>query len=561
MVPASTSDVPMNNYRIEFRIGVVALVALATLVLLVVWFGKQSIVSFGDGYTLLFRFQSVPGVKVNTPVIKNGVQIGRVTKITLVDGDREVEVAVRLPNQRKVYSDEECRVRQRMIMGDSTLEFVKKRSYSGPIDVISPDSPPQVGAAAVDILGGFANIEGNLQRTITNVGSTAQTLDAFIGRINALVGSPEELKKQQAEIQETVREIMDTMRSLRQLADGAGSMFNDSEFQTNSKKIVQELPDILHQSRSLLADSDTFLKELRGSVARGTTTLDKVDQRLDNLKQWGDDASNALKALQSAAENADSFVNGVKGTLRNFADSDSPFLERVLQPEVADNLRTTIANVRSITEQFDLLLRNDVKPITHNVKIITDKVARDPSVFVRNLIRRQPPIKQGLPIWGDGLGSDRLDSECIRLETIEDEEYPLTEPTLSSLPTLSPLPRRTTTLSARLLSFFSVPKSIAIAQPSVKRQQVPGPMLEESQGLEPTVVDEPPLALLPPKLEPPLLPQNDVIPAAGRIVCVDPRYAKVDLETPYQQMSWQEPSDVKQEPSPSNEARLVFSRP
>ena len=541
----------MNNYNIEFRIGVVVLVALATLVLLVGWFGKHSIVNFGDEYTLRIRFQAAPGVKINTPVMKSGVQIGRVTKVALVDEDREVEVTIQLPLTRKIYTNEECRVRQRMIMGDSTLEFVKKQKYTGPIEAVSHDAPPLIGATPLDLVGGFANIESDLQKAITSVTHTAETMSSFIDRINAFLGSPDELKKQQSDIQATVREMTETMRSLRALSDGAGTLFNDPAFQSSAKKIVQELPDILETSRNLLADSDSFLKELRAAVVRGTATLDKVDQGLDNLQQLSGDGSDALQAVQSAAKRIDSFVSDISSLLAAVGSSDTPILQRLLQPEVAENLAATIRNVHSITEQFDLLLRNDVKPITHNVKIITDKVARDPSVFIRNLIRKQPPIKNGIPIWGDGLGSDSLDSdyfdlEPVREEMIYQEDVPMYEPAMPSFAR-----QRSATISERIASFFSASKPVAATVPSTKLPPS-APVWEELPPSEPAVDDEPPPILLPPQLASSPLPTSDVIPAEGRIVHIDPRYGDIEEPTPYRQMSYTTESTAT--------PRLVFSR-
>jgi len=535
---------PMNNHRIEFRIGVVVLVALVTLIFLVVWFGKQSIVNFGEEYTLKFLFESTPGVKVNTPVLKNGIQIGRVSKISLVDEDRAVEVSIRLPTSRKIYTNEECRVRQRMIMGDSMLEFVKVKKFSGKIEVLTADSPPQPGGAAVDLLGGFSNLEGDLQKAIANVSDTAETMSAFIGRINSFVGSPDEMKQRQAEIQEMVREMMDTMRSLHKLTDSANMVFSDPVIQTNTKKIIQDLPDILEKSRHLLAESDTFLKELRAAVARGTVTLDKVDQGLDDLRQLGNDGTDTMKSIQSAANKIDSFVGDLGSILSGIGSSDTPLLQRVLQPEVAENLRASLENIRSITEQFDLLLRNDVKPITHNVKIITDKVARDPSVFIRNLVRKQPPIKSGLPYWGDGLGSDSLDLDDLEFGTFQEGTFRQDEETVyepvtlhhPAIPTFAR--RRSATISERISSLFSVVKS------------PPKSSAEPSQYTE-LVADVPPPLLQAPKNPLPQLPQNE-IPDEGRIICVDPRYAEAGEPAPYRQTSYS--IEVTETP------KLVFSK-
>jgi len=513
----------MNNRLIEFRIGVVILVALMTLVFLVVWFGKQSIVNFGEEYTLKFLFESTPGVKVNTPVLKNGIQIGRVSQIALVDEDLAVEVTIRLPKERKIYTNEECRVRQRMIMGDSMLEFVKKKTFTGKIEPLTASSPPQRGGAPVDLLGGFSNLEGDLQRAIANVAETAETMSMFIDRVNSFIGSPDDVKQRQAGLQEMVHEIVDTMRSLHKLTDGANTLFSDPEFQTNSKKIIQELPDILEKSQNLLAESDTFLKEFRAAVARGTTTLDKVDQGLDDLKQLGSDGAETMESIQSAAKKIDSFVGDLGSIIAGIGSSDTPLLQRVLQPEVAENLRGSLENIRSITEQFDLLLRNDVKPITHNVKIITDKVARDPSVFIRNLVRKQPPIKNGIPIWADGIDDD-VDFGPFQEDEIDSIYEPMTL-YQSNAPSFAR--QRSATISGRITSFFSGVK------PSTKSY-----VFEQLPTTE-QIVDEPPFL-------------HDDIPAEGQIICIDPRYDNTEEPAPYRQTSYS--AETTETP------RLVFSK-
>ncbi|MDR2704698.1 MAG: hypothetical protein LBC02_02860, partial [Planctomycetaceae bacterium] len=62
----------MDTQQREFRIGVMVLAALVGLVVLMVFFGKQSIVNFGGEYTVRVRFQRTPGISRNSPVFKNG---------------------------------------------------------------------------------------------------------------------------------------------------------------------------------------------------------------------------------------------------------------------------------------------------------------------------------------------------------------------------------------------------------------------------------------------------------------------------------------------------------
>ncbi len=592
----------MQTHRIEeIRIGVMVLAALATLVVLTLIFGKQSIINFGE-YTLQVRFQETPGVKINTPVIKNGVQIGRVSKIELVDEDRSVEVSILLPTDRKIYSNEECRVRKTMLMGDSTLEFVKRKKYVGEITVIPP-STPLVGAPTLDLVSGFSSMEGDIQKAVHGVSETAEKMSTFMDRANTFIGSPEEMKVRQQELQETMRVMTQTMRNMNKFAEGAGNLLNDPAFQADSKRIAHELPDMLQHSRKLLTDSGDLIKEFRAAIARGMTTMDRVDEGLGKIDKGlgmmdtavqkfgdgmdkfaggidgvtkftdrlGDDGTELMQSLRRSGKKLESIFDDVSTIISAINNADGTFKRVMRSPELYENLMKTLGNIEKITDEVNTVLRTDVKPITNNVRIITDKAARDPSIFIRNLLKKQPPVKGGLPMWGDGLGSDVFSVETFDIKQFKEAEIILDdpsefEPTLYTQPYTTPKP----TFCQRVASLFSSGKSTCSAGKCSTETISEGtepmmPPLTLPNFESPQNSEEIPLALNAPKQEPAALPlpngtgtntvigKADEIPAEGRIVCVDPRYAAVGKATTVQQMSHQVDET---DPPP----KLVFTR-
>ena len=393
----------METRHQEFRIGIMVLACIASLILMTVFFGKRPTMNFGEDNQVQVRFQRAPGVKRNTPVLKNGVQIGRVTRVELVNNDREVEITVSLDRQKKIYTDEECRVQQRLVMGDAYLEFVKRLNFAGEFKEIDR-AIPLVGVDSSDIMSGFTNIEGDLTRAIQNVSEAAEHLGTFIERIGSVVGTPEELKEWQSNFGAVVNETRQTMESVRRTTDGISHFVNDPEIQHNVRKMVSDLPDVIERSRALVGESTLFVHDARTLLEKGSTSLDNLTAGLENVTRTLDtitkianqvegDVPEIIAAVRRSAIRLETFFSELTLVVENFRQADGTVKRLIRDPEAYEKLMATLDNVEKITDEIDWMLRVDAKPIAHNVKILTDKAARDPAIFIRSLWRKEPPIK------------------------------------------------------------------------------------------------------------------------------------------------------------------------
>jgi len=393
----------METQRQEFRIGIMVLAAIACLTLMTIIFSKQPVIRFHDDSLIHVRFQRLPGIKRNSPVFKNGVQIGRVHKVELVDQDREVEVAISLDRHRKVYTNEECRVRQNMIMGEASLEFVKRMDFTGKVEEIDP-AFPLVGSGSADFMSGFGGIEGDLSKIIQNVAETAEQLGSFVERINTMIGTPEELETRQATFEAIVQETRNTMASVRQTTDGLSNFVNDPVVQNNVRKMIADLPEVIDRSRTLVGESTLFVHDARTLLEKGGDSLDKLTAGLDRVtrtlevvtniaNQIEGDVPEIISAVKRSALRLSSLFEELTLIVQNFREADGTVKRIIRDPEAYEKILATLDNVERITEEVDRMLRVDVKPITHNAKILTDKAARDPAIFIRNLLRKEPPTK------------------------------------------------------------------------------------------------------------------------------------------------------------------------
>jgi ABC-type transporter Mla subunit MlaD len=430
-----------------------------------VFFGRRPALNFsGDSVSVPVRFERAPGIKRNTPVYKNGVQIGRVVRVELVEQDRMVEVTINLDRQKKIYNDEECRIRQTVITGDASLDFVKKLNFTGELKEHDPKTEPYlVGIATSDLMSGLGNIEGDLTKAIQNVAGAAEQLGGFVERLNVVIGTPEEFSTRQANFEAIVLETRQTMASMRQTTDGISRFVNDPEVQGNIRKVVSEMPDIIERSRVLVGESTLFVQETRSFIDKGNLSLDnltagleKVTRTLDIITKIADqieeDVPDTVAAVKRSALRLETLFSELTLIVQNFREADGTIKRLIRDPEAYEKILATLDNVEKITGEVDWMLRTDLKPIAHNAKILTDKAARDPSVFIRNLLRKEPPIKTMPYCFGSGIYATStyhppttiIDGEVV--EVIE--EIPVQ---VSRTPRQS-LPKMTTTQQSRTAS-------------------------------------------------------------------------------------------------------------
>ncbi|MDR0522215.1 MAG: MlaD family protein [Planctomycetaceae bacterium] len=502
----------METRRQEFRIGVMVLAAVVSLVLMTMFFGRQPMLRISEENLVQVRFQRSPGIKRNSPVFKNGVQVGRVVKVELVDQDREVEVTLALDKRRKIYTNEECRIRQTVIMGDASLEFVKRTNYNGIVEEIDP-AMPLVGVGSSDIMGGFSNIEGDLTEAIKNVSAAADNLGGFIERVNSALGTPEEFKSRQDKFTAIVEETRQAMSSMRSMTDGVNKLVGDPQIQANVRKVMADLPDVIERSRTLVSESTSFVQETRGFIEKGNGSLDtlaggldKVLKTLENVtkitEQVEGDVPEIVAAVKKSAVKMESLFSELTMIVSNFRQSDGTVKRLMRDPALYEKLSATLDNVEKITDEVDWLLRCEVKPIAFNVKVLTDKAARDPAIFLRNLLKKEPPVKHLSPYWSScGTGGTLFGGRCSEgvyeevIEVIEDTPVPAL-PAAVRQPVHQPKP-----MPAPILNFHAA-----------RRSAVP-PAVQAAAGNLPRSA---PAAYTVRAVE--------EIPEEGRIVNVDPRY-------------------------------------
>ncbi len=401
-----------NNYR--FGVGVLVLAALIVGVLLMVFFG--AVPNFlVDRYRVTINFPNAPGVGPDTPVRKNGVDIGRVVKIELLDDNAGVNLSLELDRKWKIRQGEKCQIAiGSYITQDAIVEFRQStdtellRRFDGvaggvansildpeerelAMTIMSDGDLVQDGVVKGDPFDVLVNAQGDLGKMLTAVERASQRVESLAGTVeDAIAGGRGQ-----------VREVIDRVKGAIDNVNGTLTSINRVAVQIENSRIpeaiaegVERLPVLFDEAKSVLQQTQRIL----ASFEEFSMSIQDVGQEFvgigDSAKEAVENANVVLKNIGEftvpLAENAEALVGDAGNILRNIDaflhrlnSGDGTIARLIEDDQLYFEFIQTIKNVRALTQRL--------QPIADDVRIFTDKIARDPGQLgVRGALQGRP---------------------------------------------------------------------------------------------------------------------------------------------------------------------------
>ena len=136
----------MKKYSLETGVGIFVVIGLLCVAYMTVKLGKVSL--FGDNYYSLYaRFGSVSGLREGSPIEIDGIEVGRVERLTL-DQEKQLPLVIfKIRKGVRVYDDGSAAIKTAGLIGD---KFVKIDPGGGG-EVLKPGGTITETTSAVDI--------------------------------------------------------------------------------------------------------------------------------------------------------------------------------------------------------------------------------------------------------------------------------------------------------------------------------------------------------------------------------------------------------------------------
>jgi phospholipid/cholesterol/gamma-HCH transport system substrate-binding protein len=355
----------MDERVVQFRVGVMVLAALIVTGIMMLLFGELPAVLRGN-YTIYVKFPSAPGVGQDTPIRKNGIHIGRVSRVQFAP-DNEVLVTASIEGGIELFRDEMVKIKSGLL-GDAELEFVP-----GPR---RPDQRVRVqagdllaGAVAVDPLQAFANIEGNLSRAADSLATAGEEVGKLAKNVNDVFGD------NRGELNQIIRDTSEAVKDFRAAMVNVNEVIGDPKAKQDLKDTLARMPKLLEETQKAVKDMEDTMGVANEDLKNMQTFTRALDQRGEQIIANLSGSTEQLEGLLTQLNKFTRTLNNKEGTLGQLANN----------PDLYNNLNRATMNVTRITQE--------IEPILCNVKVITDKVARNPGVIIRDAVSPGPGLK------------------------------------------------------------------------------------------------------------------------------------------------------------------------
>ncbi|MCA9104961.1 MAG: MCE family protein [Planctomycetales bacterium] len=371
----------MEERIIQFRVGIVVIASVIIGVILVLYFGE----GFKPKYSLFLKTDMAPGVSKGTPVMKNGIRIGRVSGVeTQEDG---VLLTLQIDEGEQVYSGEVCEFVSSPLAGDTTLNFVQGIERGD--QLLNGDSVLQikVGPRSQEVLEMVVDLKDSVEQAFTSIRDagdairvTSEEVASISRRVNTALGDEDsEFRLFFRDLRSATARAEMAIENLNKVIGHVEEIVGDEGIKTKIRSSLDEFP-------MLVAEARETLQQAQGLVDRYSSAGERLDRNLANIEPL----TEALGANgdEFALELRDTLhrVNGLAAELETFTsalnNSEGSLGLMIHDPELYEHLNSSMANIEDITLRL--------RPLVNDLRGFADRVNRDPGVIVRGALDGGP---------------------------------------------------------------------------------------------------------------------------------------------------------------------------
>ncbi|MEQ9408108.1 MAG: MlaD family protein, partial [Fuerstiella sp.] len=353
----------MDEQQQEFRVGVMAVVALAVAVVMVFRFGE-----LGDRWKSGTRINIVmpdaTGVFPQTPVRMSGIRIGHVESLTLVAEGRGVMVQVLIDSDRTFRKDSSARV-TRSLLGDGAIEIIPGREGE-PIT----NGDRIVADATTDPMEVVGRMEQRLSSTLASFETTGREWGRLAHNLNRMMeaSGPDGVTTMQRSAV-ALEQFTRTMNTAEQTLAAAGNLISDPEYQRQLQQTLVALPELLNETRTTLKTVNSVVRQVDSTVTNLNKATTPLAQHSQTMVSRLNDSLGNIQTITTELATVSRLMNQNDGTVRRL----------LTDPSMYRNLNSTSASLAVLLE--------NLKPVIADLQVFSDKVARHPELLgVRGVV-------------------------------------------------------------------------------------------------------------------------------------------------------------------------------
>lgn len=386
----------MDENKLRFGVGVLVISAIGIGIILTFLFGAFPNV-LSENYRLLVKFPSAQGIGLNTNVVRDGVRIGRVADVKL---RKEGGVLVTLEMQEKFRENLTHKYIPQigsgnLVSGDAQIEFIQgsaedlRQNWGTDTAILTePYSPIEESIDYGKVTPSLLDVQSDMAATFDTIRQASESVaqagsavsDLAVQVQNTVDGTDNKFDRVADEAVASLEAFQDLLREVNDIVA-------DPDLRENLDASFRELPLLLQNAQKTFDSAQqTFqsFERVGGAAEKAVNSFERTAVNIEQFTKPLGEQGEALvtqfqqtfSSLDRALVQVEAFgqsMNNEEGTLKRLLEDDDLYWK----------IRRTVENIEEATAR--------VRPILDDVRVFSDKIARDPrQLGVRGALNNRP---------------------------------------------------------------------------------------------------------------------------------------------------------------------------
>jgi phospholipid/cholesterol/gamma-HCH transport system substrate-binding protein len=372
----------MDENILRFRVGIFVVIAGCILGILIFLHSEQG---WSRQYTVYIKPTSAPGVKIDTPIRKYGILIGRVNEVTPEDG--YVLLGLGINEDEKIYEHETISIGSESILGDAGIEILTM-----PKEERGPVVPDKFVLTKVvirrDPYKMIVDLQPQVDRTLKAMQDAGRSVEEasdgirhFTGTLQDVFRDDEgELKGLIAKFGETTEKANAALAKFDRIFENVLEVVEDPALKGKFKETLEETFKVFRKMQEGIDETRQTVRAFRTIPTDVNRSLGKIDALTNELNAR---APNVLAQINSSLKKTDELIVQVKQftNMLNGLDLENGTVGKLLNDsEIHDAILETVRNVEETSIKLE--------PLVNDLRVFADAIARNPGAIVKGAIRR-----------------------------------------------------------------------------------------------------------------------------------------------------------------------------
>ncbi|MDD3925874.1 MAG: MlaD family protein, partial [bacterium] len=284
----------------EAKVGIITVAALLLLFAVLYRVGGYGLEKRGYEFVVLYDYGA--GIQKGAPVRLAGVDVGRVTEVTISDSQK-AKVGVWVNSDVKLYSDYLYNISSGVLIADKFIDII-------------PDTRDGVPVKQGDIVNGTSPVR--IDQLLARTDEIMNRASVALGAINGLIGDP----ALQRDFKASISSLRLTTEKTAAAADalnamiasnqpGIGDMVNNlSVMSANLRDTSGAILEVA-QDETFINDTKQAVKNVKTAGAKAGVVMDNVNAIVGD-KAFRSDLKDAVREVKETADSINSTINLVR---------------------------------------------------------------------------------------------------------------------------------------------------------------------------------------------------------------------------------------------------------